>query len=96
MPAPRGRNITPERIAERVVLARRAVEAGAIQQRDKLLHAEKLVGSVTSIEALKLRFEPICFGTQGCVHPVTFQPTTPEAWVADCRERGVIPTVPNL
>ena len=26
----------------------------------------------------------------------TFQPTTPEAWVADCKQRGVVAVIPTL
>jgi hypothetical protein len=83
MPAPR-RTVTPEQIAERNALCLRAIEAGAITATSKSGFPDTA------------RFELICFGPRGCVHPTTFQPITVEAWVADCRQRGIVPTTPNL
>lgn len=31
----------------------------------------------------------------GCIDPITFQPTTPAAWVAACQARGRVPVTPN-
>ena len=83
MPAPR-RTITPEDRAARKVFCHEAITLGAIATARKLDYPQGT------------RFELVCFGPHGCVHPETFQPITVEAWIADCRRRGVVPTVLSM
>ena len=85
MPAPR-QTFTAEQIEKGRQLVIAARDAGAIESHRK------------SEFPIDTKMEMICvdkkLGT--VVDPKTFQPTTPEAWVANCKQRGVVPTVPNL
>jgi hypothetical protein len=63
---------------------------------DGLRVAARTAGAITADRKLDCgddaRFEPICIDhKRGTIVNRAYQPTTPEAWVADCKQRGVIP-----
>lgn len=83
MPLPR-RIINPAEMDAYRAACVKAELLGAIQMHRV---GELPEGSVTEM--------PVHSAAAPFMEPKTYQPTTPEAWVASCWERGVVPVVPN-
>ena len=84
MPAPR-QQFSAEQIETGRKLTESAIAAGAIQ------------ANQVSRFPIGTKTETICIDKKrGTVVDRAFQPTTPDAWVADCKRRGVVAVTPNI